>query len=449
VTRRAWILVAALCVIGAVGALVLRVVLVPKPFAVVQTEPARRPVESHAPGRTLRPPANHAPESVVRAVLGPKTTPVELPGAREGTVTTLTITTPVFEIDRPYRSMEGPHAEYDVRVDAGGKRAGPADGGPAAGADPPELLWWKGARIEVLDEGGAPLGQEFMCHLNVNVDPKARGRLLGLEPGSARMLTLTQGELSFALPRGHAVPVSSTESWNFMFQVLNHNRQGRFRVKQRLTLYFVRDADLFAPIDPLTWFAGSLWVPLDRSNDDARTLDDKACHCCVPLGRGLEATNNVMAGRLVDEAGRTLVGHWVVPPGTSTWAYPLTRHVPIPSKDLRLYATWTHVHPFAKEVRLVAHAPGCAPRIVTRSAIESEEAIVGLRAIHSLASSEGEVLPAGATFELAVDYDNTSGRAQDSMTSLGMFVGADDWKRPLWAARAQDKPDMDSCGLPP
>jgi hypothetical protein len=33
------------------------------------------------------------------------------------------------------------------------------------------------------------------------------------------------------------------------------------------------------------------------------------------------------------------------------------------------------------------------------------------------------------------------------MTSMGMFVGADDWKRPAWASRAQDKGDMDSCGL--
>jgi hypothetical protein len=232
-----------------------------------------------------------------------------------------------------------------------------------------------------------------------------------------------------------------------MFQVLNHNRDGKFRVKQRLTLYFLRDADLFAPIDALTWYAGSLWVPLDKSTPEARAGDDKTCHCCVPLGRALEATNNVMAGRLVDEAGRTLVGHWVVPPGTSTWSYPLARYVPREAQERRLFATWTHVHPFAREARVIAHAPGCAPQTVAKTAIESVGGdLVGLKSVRSFSSAEGAAIPPNSTLEISVDYDNTSGRPQDSMTSLGLFVGADDWKRPEWASRAKDS-DMDSCGL--
>jgi hypothetical protein len=71
-----------------------------------------------------------------------------------------------------------------------------------------------------------------------------------------------------------------------------------------------------------------------------------------------------------------------------------------------------------------------------------------LKSIRSFSSAEGEPISSGATYELAVDYDNTSGEAQDSMASLGMFVGADGWTRPRWAARGQNPTAMDaSCGL--
>ncbi len=70
--------------------------------------------------------------------------------------------------------------------------------------------------------------------------------------------------------------------------------------------------------------------------------------------------------------------------------------------------------------------------------------------VKSLVSEEGVALPDDSTYELAVDYDNTSGRPQDSMTSVGMFVNDDAWKRPDWASRAQNTSGMDgSCGVGP
>jgi hypothetical protein len=363
-----------------------------------------------------------------------------VPGASEGLVTSLTITTQVFEIARRYRSMEGPYAEFAVPLgtgsDAGGVR---------------ELWWWKGARIEVLDEQGRTIGQEFMCHLNIDVDPEARKRELGAkESVPRRLLTLTQGETEFGLPRGVALPVSSDETWSFMFQVLNHNRDGVFRVKQRLTLYFVRDVDLFAPMDPVTWFAVSLWVPLEKLGPLEQRRDEAACHCCAPLVRGLEATNNIANARMVDDHGRTFVAHWTVPPGKSTWSYPLTRVAAFHPKGDTLHAMWTHVHPFATEARLIAHEPGCAPRVVSRSSIESlRDGRVGLVKIRSLSSEKGVSLPE-ADYEMAVDYDNSSDHPQDSMTTLGMFVSDMGWSRPAWASRAQNSTGLDaSCGGSP
>jgi hypothetical protein len=405
----------------------VRVVTRPVPFAL--PPPPRPHVASSPPaGKPLAAPASRTPEKVEVRTLPPGT---DVPGATDGLVTTVTITTPAFEIARRYRSMEGPYAEYDQRIEPGER----------------ELLWWKGARIEVLDETDKVIGQEFMCHLNIDVRPDTRASTLGLRPGSPRMLTLTQGELSFVLPKGRGVPVASDEVWSFMFQVLNHNRDGIFHVKERLTLYFVRDADLFTPVDATNWYAASIWVPVDRSTPEALALDQRVCHCCAPLQRSLEATNNVVSARTVDDAGRTLVGHWVVPPGKASWSSPISRYVPTSKSPRTLVATWTHVHPFATEVRLTAHEPGCAPKVVARSTVQSlRDGRVGLERIQSLAGRE-ETLPADATFELSVDYDNTSGRPQDSMTSQGFFVTSDDWVRPAWASRAQNAEMDGSCGL--
>ena len=432
--RRIALLLGLLAAIAGGGSALVRWLVKPPPFVIAIKEPPKSKGDFPSMGHALSPPSSTAPERVARTSVDAQHADEAVIGREDGMVTMVTITTPVFEITKRYRSMEGPHGDYAIRVDSGGP------------APPRELWWWKGARIEILDEDGHPLSQEFMCHLNIDVDPRARRALVGLD-GTKRILTLTQGELSFALPRGRGLPVASDETWSFMFQVLNHNRDGVFRVRQRLTLFFVRDADAFAPIDAVNAYAASVWVPLDKPTDDSKSFDLAQCHCCAPLGRALEAPNGVSGMQMVDDVGRTLVGHWVVPPGKSTWSYPIHGYVPKSDKPRALYATWTHVHPFATSVRLVAHKPGCAPRTVATSTVESlRDGRIGLASIRSFGSVEGEAIPAGATLEVAVDYDNTTGRAQDSMTSLGLHVGADEWKRPDWASRTRPK-DMDSCGL--
>ena len=422
-------------------------VVIQDPAAASARERRERALAALPPARSLGTPASTQPDKLTRTSLALANTAADLPGAGEGLVTTIEITSGKFDIVRRYRSMEGPYATYKIRADGAAAIADAGSHSPAR-----ELWWWKGAKIEVLDMDDRPVGQEFMCHLNIDVNSGFRSSVVGMKLDSTRLLTLTQGELSFALPKGLGVPVASDEPWSLMFQVLNHNRDGEFHVRQRLTLYFVRDADLFAPIEPSRWHAASIWVPVDKSSPDAIAFDKTTCHCCSPPTRGLEATNNIGIGRSVDGAGRVIVGHWTVPPGTSTWTSAMKGvTATLGRKDQRLHATWTHLHPFATQARLSAHKPGCAPITVARSDIESlRDGRVGLVGIKSLASVEGVALPDDAEYELAVDYDNTSGRPQDSMTSLGMFLKDDAWVRPAWAARAQNTSGMDaSCGVGP
>jgi hypothetical protein len=420
VPSRAHLVVALVLLGGAAGLGVAALRPSAPPPAVAEpaaSAPAKGPEHHHhvPPGRSLPPPVTTVAESIERRAAGP---------SADGALTTLTVTTPPFEITRRYKSMEGPYATIPVRVDGAAL--------PAGGKAPKrELWWWKGARIEMLDEHGAPLDQEFMCHANVDVDLDA-GASLGLRRSTPRLVTLTQGELAFSLPEGRGLPVASDETWSLMFQVLNHNRDGVFRVKQRLVLTFVRDADRAAPIAAVEPYAGSIWVPLEEAAGEPYA-DEAACPCCAPPAVGVEAASNVR--RFVDDAGFTLAGHWVVPPGRHTWSYPLVGGLGRPRPDKRIFATWTHVHPFATEVRLLAHDAGsCGAKVVTTTTIDSlTDGRVGLATIRSLSSAEGIPVPAAGSFEIAVAYDNPTGRAQDSMTSLGVYASADDFTRPAWA----------------
>jgi hypothetical protein len=67
-----------------------------------------------AAGQNLVAPASRTPEKVEVQTLGAG---ADVSGAADGLVTTVTITTPAFEIARRYRSMGGPYAQYEQRLE--------------------------------------------------------------------------------------------------------------------------------------------------------------------------------------------------------------------------------------------------------------------------------------------------------------------------------------------
>src|SRR5262249_53537731 len=151
----------------------------------------------------------------------------------EGSVSLAQIIVGPFDIHRKYRSMEGPYVVQKLRlsdlVDSkqvtipeervkfveANPQGAPSMGGPsmnvtvADGTTPPaplgltqarqqkrELYWFKGMKLEVLDENDKPLpSAEFICHLNVDVDQEFRKQKFPYaEPCiNFRLITLTQG----------------------------------------------------------------------------------------------------------------------------------------------------------------------------------------------------------------------------------------------------------------
>ena len=63
-----------------------------------------------------------------------------------------------FEVDRIYRSMDGPYETKNIVL---------------LESDEPELLWIKSIRSEMVSaDGSTPMSGEFMCHVNMDIDPK-------------------------------------------------------------------------------------------------------------------------------------------------------------------------------------------------------------------------------------------------------------------------------------
>ncbi len=102
---------------------------------------------------------------------------------------TLEHLSPVYTVDRGYRSMKGPTSTQQVVF---------------AEAASKELLWITGYRaVMVGADGESVMPQEFMCHSNLDFDSARHGKLFGLPVyHTNRLFTLYQGHFDIEFPKG-------------------------------------------------------------------------------------------------------------------------------------------------------------------------------------------------------------------------------------------------------
>ena len=376
-----------------------------------------------------------------------------------------------FDLHRRYRSMEGPYLNKRVRIGdliasikvvapesmivfIEGKDPNALGALPSMNATGPtsdgglegvvsgdrskrELYWLKGVKIQVLDENDKPLDSgEFICHLNVDVDPKIRKTdFPEMEDSpSSRVITLTQGQTEFNFPPGFGVPVASKENWMFTFQAANRTTDKHRRVKQLLTLSLIKDSELVEPIKALSWFAPYIKVVVDRDTPEAAEAEHKMGPGCLGTVSGVTAPNSVPGAILTDSLGRRLSGHWVVPPGVHAYASPINQEWDpgFASKKRRIHAVWSHVHPLCTEVSLGECGSADTPDLFKVSVQTKTEGGLELKHIDNIISKEGLVMQPGKQYQVKAKYDNTTGKPQDSMIVIGVFYADEKFARPDW-----------------
>ncbi|HYM60108.1 MAG TPA: hypothetical protein VEZ11_04375, partial [Thermoanaerobaculia bacterium] len=265
--------------------------------------------------------------------------------ALDAPIRTQEMLSPVYSIEKKYRSMEGPSSFQKVYL---GDR------------EKPELLWITGVRTEMVGEDGStPQLPELMCHVNVDLDSVKHQKLFGATRWvSTRFMTLSQGMLDARFPEGFAFPIASNEPLTVYTQVLNHNIENpHIKVRHRVTFTYVRDRDLQKPLKALinVGASGTVLIPQEPASMTASAAmpvkDAGGAHgmSCLMAPRAPNAAG--MAGDYTDPQGHHLTGHWVVPPGRQVNHSDVTWFMSLPF-DTKLHFAAMHLHPFAESIEL-------------------------------------------------------------------------------------------------
>jgi hypothetical protein len=363
------------------------------PFlAACSFEPARKAsteIESKtaiSPGAAVSPNRNLSPETIIS----------RSPGRVE-------VLSPVYKIDRIFRSMTGPWTQMPVRLLESAQ---------------PELLWITGCRVEMVDEQASrPMPEQFMCHVNLDFDMDEHKRLFGMkEYRDPRLFTLSQGQLEIRLPEGFGVPIRSDEVLEMTTQVLNLNWPDQtFKVRHRVLIDYVPDAELTRPYQPLVQCGVFGMVSLEGREiayDANELLYGKCPSCCVPGQKALDWAEGI------DRYARRFSNHWVVAPGRWEYRTRATSTLNV-TADTAIHYIAVHVHPFAESLELRDLTSG---ESIFTSRARNMTDIIGLEHVDYLSSAEGVPVTKGHEYELLTTYNNTSATDQDSMAVMYSFL---------------------------
>lgn len=231
-----------------------------------------------------------------RAWGGPAPETLETP---EGTLRKLVFYSDTYDIDRIYKSMQGPATTMELRLSPSGSK--------------PELIWLKGVRADVVGEDGTEFGsQEFMCHVVAAVKSprfdEAR-KEIGFDP---RFATLSQGQYFKEFPEGFGTPILSGDIIQVASQVLNFNeRERRPRVRHRIVVLYMRDSERRMPMQALRGGYAQAMVRLGSDKEGATygVLHPDGVTAGASCSPGDRAQSTV--GVFPDRYGRLFSGHWV------------------------------------------------------------------------------------------------------------------------------------------
>lgn len=329
------------------------------------------------------------------------------------------VLSPVYTIDRKFKSMEGPQSTQDVFL---------------LETEKPELLWITSFQSEMVGaDGESPMLPELMCHVNLDIDMAKHREIFGWTKSvSPRILTLSQGQLLARFPKGYGFPIMSNEPLILTTQVLNHNiEHPDLAVRHRVTFEFVRDAELEEPLKPL-FNTGVFGMTLVEGEDGifGKSADDEL-HGTSCLLR--PQAPNAMGGSLYkDDQGRVFTGHWVVKPGREVNHTNVTRLLSLPF-DTTLHYAAVHVHPFAKSLELRDLTTG---QSIFISKADSKRRGIGLEKVTSFSSDEGVPLKKDHEYELVSVYDNRTKADVDSMAVMYLSVLDHEFRKPDLASTA-------------
>lgn len=319
-------------------------------------------------------------------------------------VYTQEILSKVYTIDRIYKSMQGPQSVDKTRLDDA--------------VDSPELLWITGYRTAIVNPlNTQSLSQDFMCHSNLDMDVSTHRQLFRWQKNiSTRLFTLSQGQSTITFPPGFGIPISSDEELSLATQVLNLNiEKPELKVRHKVSIDYVKDRDLAAPMKPLFMTAANGLVLVDGERGFYNVeVPDTALHGpgCM-IGAGINGSRH-----LKDSFGRKFASHWIVKPGREVNKTLVTEWMNLPF-DTTVHYIAAHLHPFSESLELRDLTSG---ETVFKTKVRASVGKIGIEEVDYFSSEQGIALYTDHQYELISVYNNTTDTDKDSMAVMYLYV---------------------------
>lgn len=344
----------------------------------------------------------------------PSTLQADAAQAHTPTVRSKVVMSQAYTIDKKYASMRGPYGFNDVVLYE---------------SETPELLWIVGYKTTVVEaDSDQQVSQEFICHANLDFDTKDYyAHFPKAPPVSGRVFTLSQGQQDIRFPEGMGVPVTSDLSISLATQVLNLNLEDPqgVRVRHRVEIFFVRDAEVQGEMTPLFQGAAEGFKALgDAKHYGFTEAEIKEMEAQGPgCGVGKPAIEGDSDD---DHLGQQFTAHWVVPPGREVNVTNVTRFLNLPY-DTTVHYIAVHLHPFAQSLTLKDLT---ADQVVFDAKVHGTPGKIGIDDIDHFESVAGLPLYKDHQYELTSVYDNTTDHDVDSMAVMYMYLKDKKFERP-------------------
>jgi hypothetical protein len=230
-------------------------------------------------------------------------------------------------------------------------------------------------------------------------------------------MTLSQGQTDVKLPDGYGIPVLSSTPLQLTTQVLNLNEKEKLpiKVRQRVTVKYIRNKDLEEPLIPLYRQDGA-YAMVSMTGEPAvfdlnEPLPEHQGASCLP---GQNAGTDIYKDRL----GRLFSGHWVVKPGRMENHTVVSEKMNLPY-DTKIHAIGVHLHPFADYIALKDLT---TDEVLYENRPVQAEGKVGLSHVPYYSDGDkGIPLYKNHEYEIITTYNNTSSEDQDAMAVLGLY----------------------------
>lgn len=298
---------------------------------------------------------------------------------------------PTFLIDGIYKSMEGPKASHYIQLQTDST-----------------LVWMTGFKVEAIDEQGKKLSNDFVCHMNVDINDISYFSSFNLNNRIGkqypRLTSLSHGMEDFNFPEGFGIPLQGNDLLYITTQTLNHNLPKiSKKIKHKVAITYTT-----APKIPLMSKTIFMALPYDKANPYKSPLDPGK-DFCIPV----ETKNHSYP----DGNGNMLSGHWVIPQGEKIYKSNISHQLQL-EEDTKLHAVAVHVHPFAERLTLFDKT---TQKIIFSSEIKNHKKGIGLTNIEAFSSINGVTMYRNHDYELLLKVNNTSNDTQDMMGSMFLF----------------------------